>query len=317
MAQFKKTPITADKTVERSLQVRQFHRGMRLDVLISRFCNDFSRTEIQELIRKGAITVDGQTKRSSFRINGNELITLSLPQKIPFHHVPSRSDIHLPVLYEDQWLVVVNKPAGMAVHPACGHVDDTVMNVLARSYGHLSSVPCPVHRLDRDVSGVLLCGIGRESSRALCLMFSQRCVRKTYLAIVEGHPQPEQGTMTQPISQPRRSTINRAEAPLKPASTTYRVYLHFFCHSLVLLMPKTGRHHQLRQHTMYSGHPIVGDTRYGTASELIARPALHALQLSFLHPFTHRKLSVFAPLAEDMRKLLADLLSLPRQSFPT
>ncbi|MFC1849899.1 RluA family pseudouridine synthase [candidate division CSSED10-310 bacterium] len=300
MKKFQPALWNENKTTRQELCVGAKGAQLRLDKFISRYLNDFSRHEVQKLIWAGRVTVNGNIKKPAFQLRYGDLIIISRPEKIPFQNTPT--PLALSVLYDDEWLVAVNKPPGMLMHPVFGNLTHTVMNALAFHYQKKYPPPQPVHRLDKDVSGVVLASKDKWTSRQMSTMFSERRVQKTYLALLEGMLHPASGTIDQPIK-----IFKKGRTCLKSARTQFRILKNFQNLTLAIFQPFTGRWHQIRQHAQSMGCPIVGDKRYGCRSDHFHRPALHASKIVFLHPILKDMKSIVAPLPEDFRLILTEL----------
>ena len=227
--------------------------------------------------------------------------------------------IALDVIYEDEHLAAVNKPAGMVVHPAYGHHSGTLVNALLARWPQTVDVGGPdragiVHRLDKDTSGLILIAKTEPTHTALQRQFKRRQVKKTYLALVENHPSPRQGLIDAPIGRDKRHRKRMAIVRSgREARTAYQVVQLFDEHSLVELHPETGRTHQLRVHLAWLGHPVVGDPVYGYRKQRLfqGRHFLHAHRLELTHPVTGASLSLTAPLPDDLAELLRRLQRRP------
>jgi 23S rRNA pseudouridine1911/1915/1917 synthase len=214
-------------------------------------------------------------------------------------------DIPIEVIYEDEYITAVNKPAGMPAHPSHGHRDDTVSNALAYRYREKNYVFRPVNRLDRDTSGCMLTSNTRDASYKMYRAMTEGKIRKTYVAVADGTMAEGDGVWDQPIGRSPTSIITRrVDEDGKPSVTRYRVVASQNEKSLLLVSPETGRTHQIRVHAAHAGHPLTGDDLYGTASDLIGRQALHCLMTVFPHPGTGETVTVKARLSEDLAKLI-------------
>ena len=263
-----------------------------------------SRASIQRLIRQGYVQVNGRTPKTSHRIQPDERITVEIPAPTPFEIKPE--PIPLQVLYEDNLLLIVDKPAGLVVHPAPGHPSGTLVNALLAHGASLSSVAGPfkpgiVHRLDKDTSGLLVVAKDDETHRHLSRQFASRQVHRVYLAVVRGVVSQDEGTIHAPIG---RHPVQRQRMAVRThggreAVTRYRVLKRFSTSTLLELIPQTGRTHQLRVHLAHLGHPILGDPRYG-ATMGFPRQALHAHRLGFKHPHGGRWMEFVSPLPFDV-----------------
>ena len=325
--------------------------GQRLDQYLATHLTginklEVSRARVQQLIAKGEVLVNREPAKSSHRLKGEEQITVTSPP----HAAPLRAiaeEIALDIVYEDDDLAIVNKPAGMMVHAGAGATDDarnrgTLVNALLHHFKLLSAVggelrPGIVHRLDRATSGLMVVAKNDESHRRLAKQFSSREVHKTYLALVHGWPKQDRGTIQSPISRhsQKRTRMTTRGYGGREAVTHYLVkqkidspYGKF---ALVELKIETGRTHQIRVHMSSLGHPVVGDALYGAPGELRSQsnkrraagmPAILALKRNFLHsavlelehPRTKEKLKFSRPLPDDLQNLLANLESAPDKS---
>ncbi|RMF73237.1 MAG: RluA family pseudouridine synthase, partial [Planctomycetota bacterium] len=286
-----------------------------------------SRTNIQRLIKQGAITVNGRPTKASYEMCGGDIIEMVLPAPEPMEIVPE--DIPISVVYEDEYLIGVNKQAGIVCHPANRHQTGTLANALAFYASRLSRCTHPfrpgiVHRLDKNTTGLMMVAKTDEAHWRLSLQFERRTIQKTYLAVVEGNPALDGDTIDAPIGvhpvvrekfavMVRENKIDIG----KPAVTHYEVLERFRGYALLKLMPKTGRTHQLRVHLSHIGHPIVGDTMYrgrpvsehsltgqGSYEILFDHHALHAWRLAFRHPITNKPMEVEAPFHPPLKKLM-------------
>jgi 23S rRNA pseudouridine1911/1915/1917 synthase len=295
--------------------------GKRLDQFLATALPDLSRARIQDLLREGHITVDQKPARPSMKCRAGMQIAVTIPPPVPAE--PQAEDIPLDILYEDSHLIVINKPAGLVVHPAAGHEGGTLVNALLHHCEDLGGIggeerPGIVHRLDKLTSGVMVVAKHDQSMQQLVEQFKTRRVAKTYLAIVWGTPSPESGTLETLIG---RSPVNRKKMSTEPrqgktAITHYRVLERFRDCSLVECRIETGRTHQIRVHMAYIKHPILGDPEYG-GSRASRRPdavppgipaptrqLLHAAELSIDHPHSGERCTFRAPLPDDMETLL-------------
>lgn len=282
----------------------------RLDRYLTTIVPDSSRAQIQKLIARGLVRVNGKVVKPSHRISAGEQVWIKIPPPALPELKPE--SIPLKVVYEDKHLLVVDKPAGLVVHPAPGHPSGTMVNALLAHGAPLSSMagsfkPGIVHRLDKETSGLLLVAKDDATHRQLSQQFTDRKVEKVYLAIVQGVVEQDEGTIDAPIGRHpihRQQMTVRHDAP-RQAQTRYRVKERFKGATLLELFPKTGRTHQLRVHLKYLGHPILGDVRYGVRGRF-PRMALHAHRLGFKHPRHHRWMEFMSPFPKDLRKFLID-----------
>jgi 23S rRNA pseudouridine1911/1915/1917 synthase len=287
--------------------------GERLDKVVAANAPDLSRAVVQRLIKQGQVTVNGRSSKPSYRVEAGDEVLVQIPATQSPQGLAEQ--VALDVIYEDEHLLLVNKPAGLVVHPAYGHESGTLVNALLGHCPQLRDVGGVeragiVHRLDKDTSGLIVVAKNEEAHSALQRQFKRRSVKKTYLALVEGHPEPPQGVIDAPIGRDKRQRKRMAIVRSgRTALTAYRVIEHFDEHSLVELQPESGRTHQLRVHLAWLGYPVVGDRVYGYRKQRLLkhRHFLHARQLEFTHPVTGENLSLLAPLPDKLVRLLERL----------
>jgi 23S rRNA pseudouridine1911/1915/1917 synthase len=288
--------------------------GKRLDRFVSDRLPDLSRVTVQRLIEEGNILVGGRERKASYRVQVGETITVRVPPLEPATAQPEA--IPLDIIYEDADLVVVNKPAGMVVHPAAGHVGGTLVNaVLAHAPGvNVGGEERPgiVHRLDAETSGLIIVAKNDSALRFLQDQFKKRSVHKKYLALVEGQLTPPRGRIVAPIGRDpkhrQRMAVVTSGGRAREAVTVYRTESNFDGYTLVEAEPQTGRTHQIRVHFAFMGFPIVGDSVYGKKKNRLGltRQFLHAWRLAFTLP-SGRAAEFTAPLPEDLRAVLDQL----------
>lgn len=303
--------------------------GQRLDAVLAEAFADYSRVALKRAIDAGQVLVNRKPCKPSYRLKGGETIDIELPD-LP-RDAPEPEAIPLDVLYEDELLIVLNKPPGMVVHPAKGNWGGTLTNALAYRFAQLSDLggesrPGIVHRLDRDTSGVMVVAKTNQAHAMLARQFQDRTTQKEYLAIVVGVPDRDRDRITQPIGahpHQREKMAIRADHPTSRfAETYYEVQERFTRHAVVRAFPKTGRTHQIRVHLVHAGYPILCDRLYGGhaeffASELLGsgrsgpillnRQALHAARLSFEHPADGQLRTFEAEIPADMKRVLESL----------
>jgi 23S rRNA pseudouridine1911/1915/1917 synthase len=299
--------------------------GERLDRWLTRAMPELSRARLQAVIVAGGVLVDGRVARPSLRLRAGQSIAVRLPA--PQAAVPIAEDIPIAVVHEDRHLLVVDKPAGLVVHPGAGRATGTLVNALLHRVRDLSGIggvlrPGIVHRLDRGTSGLLVVAKDDASHLALSRQFSGRTVEKEYLAVVLGVPRAKEGTIDVPIG---RDPVHRQRMSVRAprgrtARSTYRLVEAFDDAALLRVRIATGRTHQIRVHLAALGHPVAGDPTYGgkrrpasgqpetrVALEALTRPALHAARLAFTHPATGERLTFESPLPPDLESLLIAL----------
>jgi 23S rRNA pseudouridine1911/1915/1917 synthase len=287
------------------------HAGERLDVFLARALPYLSRAHAQRLIAEGRARVNGQAAKPALRLAPGDTVHVELPEPDPFDLTPE--PLPLTVVYEDADVVVVDKPAGLTVHPAPGHPNGTLVNALLAHCGDLAGIegtlrPGIVHRLDKDTSGLLVVAKNDRAQLSLSGQIARHEVLKAYLVMVAGHP-PRAGVIDAPIgrhpAQRRRMAI---VAEGRPARTHYRVVAEVGDAALVAAVLETGRTHQVRVHFAGVHHPVLGDPVYGRRWDLLERQFLHAWRLVFRHPATGEPIELEAPLPLDLRGALARTL---------
>jgi 23S rRNA pseudouridine1911/1915/1917 synthase len=314
--------------------------GKRLDHYLVSQLPEVSRARIQQLLEQGQITIPGVTPKPSLRLRGGEEISvLGPPQPPPLRAIPE--DIPLDIVFEDDDLAIVNKPAGMMVHAGAGATEDernrgTLVNALLHRFGSLSGVsgelrPGIVHRLDKDTSGLMVVAKNDQAHRKLAQEFSGRRARKTYIALVHGSLEKDRGTINSSISRDaiRRIRMTTRRQGGREAITHYtvtrRISTPYGKFSLLELKIDTGRTHQIRVHLASLGHPVVGDTLYGAPERIVlqtkpgsrpsspapgkplalARNFLHSSSLELRHPKSEETLTFSRPLPQELQEFLA------------
>lgn len=322
-------PLSDPPAAPLTLVVDEAGAGARLDVFLADRIVQRSRVELRRAIHEGGVAVNGHHCKPSYRVRIGQTVSLVLPPTPRTGSQPE--DIPLDILYEDDALVVVNKPPGMVVHPSRGHWSGTLTAALAFHFEHLSNVGGParpgiVHRLDRDTSGVIVAAKTNRIHVALTAQFEQRQIEKEYLAIVAGQPDRDRDLIELPIGvhpyQREKMAIRALHPTAREARTFYEVQQRFPGFALVRVSPQTGRTHQIRLHLAHIGCPVLCDKLYGgrsriTRGELLGgredehvvldRQALHAQRLRLTHPETNLPLEFQAPLPADMSRVLTEL----------
>ncbi|MFQ6606136.1 MAG: RluA family pseudouridine synthase [Fidelibacterota bacterium] len=306
----------------------------RLDRFLAHQLPDYSRTQIQRAIEQGRVTVDDRQQKASYRLQGDEVVAFEPPEIITEPEYITPQPIPLPILYEDEALIVLNKPAGLPVHPGKGNPHGTLVNGLVYYFRELSDINGPlrpgiVHRLDQNTSGLLLVAKNNRVHHQLSEQFAQRVVEKTYVGITWGQWPEQSGSIEAPIGRCRGDPTRYEVVPTgRSAKTGYEIQQGGRYLSVVHFFPRTGRTHQIRVHCAYAGHPLFGDEKYGGGlsrckgflplvsrklNELMAilqRQALHAYKLRFFHPVEQKSVTFTAPIADDMQQVIQALTTL-------
>jgi 23S rRNA pseudouridine1911/1915/1917 synthase len=287
-------------------------KGDRIDKVISTLDEEWSRTQVQQWIKEGNITVNGQQIKTNYKCSTNDQIEITIPDPEELDVVPE--DLNLEIYYEDSDVLVVNKPRGMVVHPAPGHMSGTLVNGLMFHCKDLSGIngvlrPGIVHRIDKDTSGLLMVAKNDMAHESLVNQLVAKTVTRKYKAIVHGVIPHDFGTVDAPLG---RDTKDRQSMTVvdhgKHAVTHFHVIDRFKDFTFVECQLETGRTHQIRVHMKYIGYPLAGDPKYGPKKTLdIDGQALHAGVLGFNHPRTNEYLEFEAPLPEDFELLLSEL----------
>ena len=317
---------------QRELLVPSSDIGARLDRYVAAQCPELSRTRIQELIESGLVLIDGRSGKAAQRLRGGERVTVQAPPRPAPSAEPEA--IPLDVLYEDEDVIAINKPAGMTVHAGAGNTRGTLVNALLGlgqklSQGGDALRPGIVHRLDKDTSGVILVAKNDFAHAKLGEAFRERAVKKTYIALVQGALKQDRGSIDLAIGRdPKRRTRMTARrstvlAKAREARTDWRVLLHIDHTTLLEADLHTGRTHQIRVHFAALRHPVVGDTLYGASAQLrvgktvlpaLQRNFLHAARLGFAQPHTDKWVELRAPLPKELQEFLRCLGSAAGES---
>ena len=298
-------------------------RGERLDKVLASVFPPYSRSQLQLWIRQGRITMLGRIPHGRERVSGGEAVRLEVPQPEPVAWQPQ--DLPLELVYEDADILVIDKPAGVVVHPGAGNPDGTLANAILCHFPELAVLPRAglVHRIDKGTTGLLVVARNEHARSKLIRALECHAVSRCYLAVVVGIPI-SGGTLDQPIGRHPRNRLRMAvNSNGKPAVTHYRVEEKFRAHALVSVELETGRTHQIRVHLSWAGYPLVGDALYGRrlripagASDKFAemlrgfkRQALHARSLTLTHPRTGESLNWKSPVPPDLAQLLSTFRS--------
>jgi len=285
--------------------------GVRLDKYVCEKCPELSRTQIQRLIRSGYITVNDHVVKVGLKLNIGDRLRVTIPPPPPSPLTPEA--IPLNIIYEDDDLLVIDKPAGLTVHPAPGHTSHTLVNAILSRFPHLASIsdslrPGIVHRLDRDTSGVIVVAKNSLAQAKLVEQFKTRSVTKAYLVLVKGRLTPENGIIEAPIGRdPRNRKRMAVVASGRQARTEYRVIRYIGDYTLLEVRPETGRTHQIRVHFAAIGFPVVGDKVYGVKSAFLSRQFLHASRLGFRLPSSGEYVEFKSELPPDLAQALKDI----------
>jgi len=302
----------------RNWRVQPEQVGLRLDRYLVSTLGSLSRTAVQQLINDGSVLINGRASKPGYVLRTDDEIQVLCSTPSSQQKEVRPQALPLDIVYEDDDLLIVNKAAGMVVHPAPGHYDDTLVNALLARYPALQGSmaveddirPGIVHRLDRDTSGLLIVAKNAHTQAALVRQMQRHEVVKRYLALVEGIVSLDQGSIDAPIGRNPRHRQQMAITSIdsREARTHFRVLRRFNHHTLLLLQLETGRTHQIRVHLQAIGHPVFGDSVYGPGriprGISLQRQFLHAYQLSFFHPSTGNIMEFEVPLPTDLQSVL-------------
>lgn len=302
------------------IQIDEETAGRRLDVVLSSCLEEISRSYVQKLIERGSVTVNGDfCNEKKWKTKVGDLIAIEIPDPESPDVMPE--NIPLDIVYEDDDVIIVDKPAGLVVHPANGNASGTLVNALLFHCGeHLSSIngvirPGIVHRIDKDTSGLLMVAKSDRAHVSLSEQLAEHSITRRYVAIVYNSFKEDEGTVDAPIGRDPGSRIKNAVLmpgtkgadSAKRAVTHYRVLERFGRYTMIEARLETGRTHQIRVHMSYIGHPLLGDQLYGPAKNKAGakRQMLHAKVLGFMHPVSGEYMEFESPLPEDMEKVIA------------
>jgi len=286
-------------------------KGARLDKYICEQHPELSRTHVQKLIAEGYITVNDQLAKPGLRLNIGDRLKLVIPPTPPSRLVPEAMPLN--ILYEDDDLLVIDKPAGLPVHPAPGYPSHTLVNAILFHFPHLADIsdslrPGVVHRLDKDTSGVMLVAKNSTAQADLAEQFKTHSVAKAYLVLVKGHLTPENGIIEAAIGRdPRNRKRMAVVASGREARTEYQVIRYIGDYTLLEVRPETGRTHQIRVHLAAIGFPVVGDKIYGVKSPYLDRQFMHACRLGFKQPSSGKYVEFKSELPPDLAQALEDI----------
>lgn len=286
--------------------------GQRIDKLLPEFNNEWSRSQIQDLIKEDLVTVNEKVIKSNYKVKLNDLIIVTEKEVVEADIQPE--NLNLDIYYEDEDVAIVYKPKGMVVHPSPGHYSGTLVNGLMYQIKDLSGIngeirPGIVHRIDKDTSGLLMVAKNDIAHRGLVEQLMDKSVKRKYTALVHGNIPHDYGTIDAPIgrNEKDRQSMDVVDNG-KEAVTHFNVLEHFNDYTLIECQLETGRTHQIRVHMKYIGYPLVGDPKYGPRKTLdIGGQALHAGVIGFEHPFTHEYIERQAELPKEFETLLEDI----------
>ena len=297
------------------LEIKETDLGVRLDLFLSNYFQDKSRSYIQGIIEQQNVKINGLCKKSNYRLRANDKIQVCIPEPVSLQ--VQAENIKLNILYEDQDVIVVNKPQGMVVHPAAGIQNGTLVNALLAHCKDLSGIngvlrPGIVHRIDKDTSGVLVVAKNDLAHNKLAVQLKNHSMTREYIALVEGIIKKEADTIDAPLARDPKERIKIAVVKDgRRAVTHYVVLEHYKESTLIKCILDTGRTHQIRVHLSYIGHPLVGDPVYGYKKQKykLNGQALHALKLGFIHPTLNKYMEFTAPLPDYFQALINNLRS--------
>jgi 23S rRNA pseudouridine1911/1915/1917 synthase len=309
-------------TIEQSFVISPQHHGLRLDQALSQLLADYSRSQIKQWILDKEILVNGQALRPRDKVQLDDTVTIAVTLKAKQEDKPQ--NLPLDIVYEDDELLIINKPVGAVVHPGAGNQDSTLLNALLHHYPDIATIPRAgiVHRLDKDTSGLMVIAKTLSSHHYLVDAMQQRLIKREYLAITNG-TFISGGTIDEPIGRhlKQRTQMAVSHNGGKPAVTHYRLAQKFRAHTYLRVQLETGRTHQIRVHMAHINHALVGDQVYGgrlhmpkgATPELremlhsFKRQALHATKLTFIHPVSQQEICQEVIPPEDFKQLLATL----------
>lgn len=305
--------------------------NMRLDKYLSENLDQLSRSKIQNLINDGKVMINGEQEKSSYRLNGNESIVVYLDEDETSTKNHVAQEILLTIIHEDDDILIIDKQAGLVVHPGTGMNDNTLLNGLLYYTSSLSDINGPsrlgiVHRLDKDTSGIMVVAKTNSAHKYIAEQFEKRNIIKTYISLTWGIWEITEGSIDSPIKRKRSDpTVFTVDKMGRNAFTSYKVENSWRYISKVQFKPKTGRTHQIRVHSSFMGHPIISDNKYGggenrvkgflpevskelkTILQIFNRQALHAYSIEFIHPKTKDNVKYISPLPNDFKDAIAIL----------
>lgn len=293
-------------------KILEAQKGERIDKALASLESDWSRSQIQIWLKDGAVLVNGETVKTNYKVKPDDVVTVSVPDAEPLDI--EAENLNLEIVYEDEDVLVVNKPRGMVVHPAPGHTSGTLVNGLMYQVKDLSGIngimrPGIVHRIDKDTSGLLMVAKNDKAHVSLVDQLVKKTVTRKYIALVHGHIPHDKGTVDAPIGRdPRDRQSMTVVDSGKHAITHFRVLERFGNFTLVECRLETGRTHQIRVHMKYIGYPLAGDPKYGPKKTIeFDGQALHAAVIGFIHPRTEEYMEFESPLPQVFNELLEEM----------
>ncbi|UCE39796.1 MAG: RluA family pseudouridine synthase [Candidatus Aminicenantes bacterium] len=299
---------------KKTFRVDLSDEGKRLDVFLSQRIKELTRSQLQKKLGKNLVKINGVPRKSSFRLNEGDLVECDFVSQEIEALLPE--NIPLKILYKDDHVIVLEKPTGLVVHPGAGRRNGTLVNGLLYHYPGIEKIgpkerPGIVHRLDKETSGLMVVARTEEAYSALQRQFKQRLVEKIYLGLVWGKISKQEGIINWAVGRHVKHGERMSVKTKKPrtAETHFKIQKEYLGLTLLEIKPVTGRTHQIRVHFAASGHPIVGDSRYGKKKKerLCSRLFLHAFRLGFFHPESHERMDFLSPLPADLEKFLKTL----------
>ena len=293
----------------KTFEIKVTNSNSRLDIFLSIKLPKYSRTKIKKMIDQGNATIDGKPARSSSLIQDGQTIKFTIKEPLPTTTLHP-FELNLDVIFENENIILINKPAGLTVHPTPTNTTKTLANAIVSNYPEIKFPgtkfrPGIVHRLDKDTSGILIISKNEESHIELSNQFKTKQINKVYIGLVDGHIRPKEAIIEGNIG--RHPTDRKKMCVItdgKHSVTKYREIMKYPNHSLLEISPLTGRTHQIRVHLNSIGYSIVGDELYGKANENLERQFLHAKKIGFKMPFTKKYVEFECPLAPDLKNLL-------------
>lgn len=297
-----------------TFEVTDEEADQRLDKVLTEKLDDYSRMQVQQLIKNGLVTVNEKERKASFKLELGDTVIAQIPPEEEEGEIEAQN-IPLEVLYEDEYIAAINKPAGLVVHPGFGNTEGTMVNALLARWPQVRSVGHPeragvVHRLDKETSGVILVALTAKAQYNLMRQFEERTIKKIYWTLVDRHPDTSVGRIHAPIGRdPQQRKKMAVIKNGREAITNFRILENYQEHTLVEINLETGRTHQIRVHMTFIGCPVVGDTIYGfrKPSIKIGRMFLHAKSITFRHPIMDKEMAIETELPPELQQVLDKL----------